>query len=522
VAPALCAAALLAAAGTLPALWWEPLHVDEAITLEFAPRNVPQLLDDIFVERGGSPAFFLVEHVTLQWPGGIEGLRLPSVLFFLLALAAASLVAGELCSPREAVLLPLLLALAPLAVGLATFARMYTLFLALLLLVVWMLLLVARSGTRLRWIGAGAAAGLLVYVHPTAPLYVALALATAYLCSGRPLRGFLADAWPGLAALALAALPYGYALAVLTRRYEVASSGSSLLEGSGGRPVPVEALHALTPGGWAGALVFLALAVAGEVALLRRDRARGIAVVLWLVVPVAFFSLVPADTGFFARYVLPVAPFFLLLVAAGCLLLGRLTPAPLLTGLLLVAGLGVWQASEVVSRLGHLRELELRETVGAVDRLEPGVVFSSTGGLVAGRPAELVDLYVCLEVPDAVCVEELPAVEPRFEPDIVELGAAEVRAFLAGGTPPARGAWVFAGPTRRVLLGERRLREGEGIAVERLSPRLLLVHTDASERRHELVEQGIAVRQAWLGRAGRDRWARALIAVDRSALAESG
>lgn len=519
MALALCVAALLAAAVTLPALWWEPLHVDEAVTLEFAPRSIPDLLDDIFIERGGSPAFFLVEHVTLQWPGGVEGLRLPSVAFFLLALVGGTLVARELCGRREAILLPLMLATAPLAVGLATFARMYTLFLALLLLVVWLLLRAARSGERARWVVAGACAGLLVYVHPTAPLYIGLALATAFLCAGRPLRRFLGEAWPGLAALGIVALPYGYALAVLTRRYEVASSGSSLLEGGGGRPVPVETLYALSPGGWAGAAVFLGLALVGEAALLRRDRPAGIAFALWMVVPIAFFSLVPADTAFFARYVLPVTPFFLLLVLGGCLLLGSLTRAPLLAGLLLVAGLTAWQASEVVSRLGDLRALELRAAVADVDRLGDGVVFSSTGGPLGGRPAELVDLYVCLETANAVCVEELPAIEPRFEPDLIELGAREVRAFLDGATTPGQGAWLFAGPSRRVLLGERRLREEDGIAVVRLAPQLLLVRTLTSENRRDLVRRAIAIREAWLGAAGRDRWARTLVVVDRRALA---
>jgi hypothetical protein len=515
---ALGAAAVLATAATVPALWWEPLHVDEAVTLEFAPRSVPALLDDIFLERGGSPAFFLVEHVTLEWPGGVLGLRLPSIVFFLLALAGATLVARQLCGPREACLLPLLLAVAPLAVGLATFARMYTLFLALLLIVVWLLVRAARAGTRPLWLAAGACAGLLVYVHPTAPLYIAVALATAFLCAGRPLRRSLRDALPGLIALAVVALPYGYALAVLTRRYEVASSGSSLLEGRGGQPVSIETLLALTPGGWLGAAVFLGLAGIGEVALLRLDPARGAAFALWLVVPVAFFSLVPADTAFFARYVLPVAPFFLLLAVGGCLFLGRLTPAPLLAGTLLAAGLSTWQASEVVTRLKDLRDLRLTAVVEEVGRLEAGVVFSSTGGPLAGRPAELVDRYVCLEVPEVVCVEELPAIEPRFEPDLVELGMREVRAFLDAGRVPGRGAWLFAGSSRRVSLGEQRLRDEEGVEVVRLSPELLLARSASSEDRDALVSRGIRVREAWLGPRGRDRWVLTLVAVDRLAI----
>jgi len=517
---ALGAAALLTAAATLPALWWEPLHVDEAVTLEFAPRSIPTLLDDVFVERGGSPAFFLVEHLTLRWPGGIEGLRLPSLVFFLLALGAATLVAGELAGPLEARLLPVLLALAPLAVGLATFARMYTLFLALVLLAVWLLLRAARFHTRRPWVVAGACAGLLVYVHPTAPLYICLALATAFLCAGRPFRSWLAEAWPGLAALALVALPYGYALAVLTRRYEVASAGSSLLEGSGGRPVPVEALLALTPGGWAGAAVFLVLAIAGGTAFFRRDRGRAAALILWLVVPVAFFSLVPADTRFFARYVLPVAPFFLLLVVAGCVLLGRLTRVPVLAASLLVTGLAAWQASELVSRLADLRDLRLTAATSRVEALEPAVVFSSTGAPVGGRPADHVDRYVCLELADARCVEELPAIDPRYEPQLAELGTREVRAFLDGGETAGRGAWLLAGSAGRASAGVRALEGLPGLATVRLSPELLLVHSTRPAHARELVEQAIAVREAWLG-PGRDRWARVALTVDRKALAPS-
>jgi hypothetical protein len=511
------AATILAATAALPAVWWEPLHLDEAVTLEFAPRSVPTLLEDVFVDRGGSPVFFLIEHATLRWPGGVEGLRLPPVVFFLLALAAAAPVANELCGRRAAWLLPPLLALAPLAVGLATFARMYTLFLALLLVAIWLLLRAARTGERRRWVLAGACSGVLVYVHPTAPLYIGLALATAFLCGRRPLRQALGEAWPGLAALALVALPYGYALAVLTQRYEVTSSGSSLLEGTGGRPVSVESVLALTPGGWAGAAVFAGVALAGEASILHRDRAKGVAFALWLVVPVAFFSLVPADTRFFARYVLPVAPIFLLLVVAGCLLVGRLVRKPMLAATLLVAALTAWQAAEVADRLRELRELRLASVARAVDRLEGAVVFSSTGGSPGGRPAELVDDYVVLELQGVGRVEELPAVDPRYEPDLVELGTQQVRAFLETDGPPGRGVWIFVDTPRRVLLGERRLREQAGIEVVRLSSRLLLVHSAGPKGRDELVEQAIAVREAWLGPGGRARWARTIVTVDRRA-----
>ena len=77
----------------LPALWWEPLHLDEAITIAYADRSYGSIVRDVFIERGGAPVHFFVEHVTLAAPGGIEGLRLPSLVFFLLSLVLASWLA---------------------------------------------------------------------------------------------------------------------------------------------------------------------------------------------------------------------------------------------------------------------------------------------------------------------------------------------------------------------------------------------------------------------------------------------
>jgi hypothetical protein len=126
-APAI--AAVLGAAVTAPAVTWEPLHLDEAIMLEFSPLSLPSIVKDVFVDRGGAPAQFFVEHATLVWPGGIVGLRGPSLIFFILALPVAAAFARRLIGEGPALVLPFMLALAPLAVGLATFARMYALFL---------------------------------------------------------------------------------------------------------------------------------------------------------------------------------------------------------------------------------------------------------------------------------------------------------------------------------------------------------------------------------------------------------
>lgn len=97
----------------------------------------------------------------------------------------------------------------------------------------------------------------------------------------------MARGWP----LAVVALPYACALAVLQRRYRIGYADSGLLGTSGGHPVPEAALRALAPDGLAAALVFATLAVVG-VLVFRSRRGAAIALAAWIGVPLAFFTLV--------------------------------------------------------------------------------------------------------------------------------------------------------------------------------------------------------------------------------------
>jgi len=315
----------------------------------------------------------------------------PALLFFFLAVLLSVPVARRLGGREAALLLPPLLAAAPLAVRLSTFGRMYTVFLAGVLLAVWLLLRATEGRGRSAWIVAGLAAGSLVYVHPIAPLYIGLALATAYLHAGVPARQLVRSALPGLLALAAVAAPYVYTLAVLGERYGIGSSDSALLSSTSGRPVAVESLLALTPGERLGAGALGALALFGLLTTIRGERGAGIALGLWLAAPIAFFSLVPSETVFFARYLLPALPFFLLLVALGCLALGRFARRPALVAGALVAAIVIWEAAEAAARVDRLRDHRLTAIAGVAGDPSDLVVFSSTGGPVAGRPSELLD-----------------------------------------------------------------------------------------------------------------------------------
>jgi len=502
------AAVVLGAAVSLPAIWWEPLHVDERIMLEFARGSLPGIVRNVFVDRGGAPAQFVIERITLAWPGGLAGLRGPSLLFFLLALPCAGLLARELAGRVEAVAVPLLLALAPLAVGLATFARMYALF---LLLVIVAALVAIRAGilrSRAWWIAAGALGAGLAYVHPIAPLYAVPAFACGLAVRGGSLRDGLRDARPGLVAAAVVAVPYLYALAVLRARYGVGEAGT--LSTTAGRTVPEEALRVLSASGTTGLVVFGLLALAGAVQLARERPRVAALLVLWVVAPIAFFTIVPAETRFYGRYVLPALPAFLVLVAAGCRLLGR-RPAPALA---LVALALVLEGAGAADRLRALYDLDLRALPTVAANV---VLFSSTGSPRSDRPPELLDDLVDLQAGVPGRVEELPAIEPRYEPDLVAKGERNVRVFLAG-TGARRGMWIFRGNARRVSAAARRLAADRELAVAQIGDELLVVSSRRALDRRHLVELGIRVRTAWGTGTPADRWPKTLVVIGRRAL----
>lgn len=464
----LAAGGALAVAAALPAVWWEPLHVDEAVTLTLAPQGFGEIVDTVFVEKGGAPLHFFVEHALLEWPGGLEGLRLPSLVFFLLALPAAALLGRELVGEWEAALGTLLLALAPLAVSLATFGRMYTLFLAAVLWATWGVLLAAKTGGWVPWALAGAAAGLLVYVHPVAPPYIALVLATGLLTASGSLREVVRRGAVALAGAGIAGLPY-YLVALdrLRDRYGV-HLDRPRLETTAGRSVPEESIHALTPGGTAGAILLVLFALAGLVWLGSRRLRDGAVLALWIVVPVAFFWLVPAgDTRFFDRYLIPALPFFLLAVAAGCLLPWRLTPRALPAAAVLALAVLGWQAYDNVDRLRELRALRLSALVDAVEPYESeGVLFPSSGRAVAGRPPTLLDTYVRLE---------LPGLEPDRRDGV--------------------GLWIFRASSRRLdrLAGSL----PSDLAVQRSAPHFLLAVSAVPASNEALQAQDAFLREAW-------------------------
>ena len=493
-------AALAAFAAALPAVWWESLHADEVVVVGIAPRPFGEIVDTVFVERGGAPVHFFLEHVFLAWPGGVEGLRLPSLVLFLIALPAAGLVAERLAGRTAALLVVPALALAPLAIDLATFGRMYALFLAATLWATFLALVAAERASPALWAAAGLALGALVYVHPIAPLYIGIALVSALLHGWTTLQGALRSAWTAPAAIVLVGLPfYRHSPSTLQERYDVGDGARRLRTGQG-QSVAEVGWEALVPGGWAGRIAFLLLAVAGIVLLARTQPRSAVVVALWIAVPVAFFTFVPAEgTVFFSRYLLPALPFALLAIVCGTRAIAdRLGAAGKVAAAAAFAALLVAEAHADVQRLRGSSSLELPRLTETVARIEEnGVLFSS-----AGRPN--LDRYVALEVDGLRRVESTCSL---------------LVPFLEGSAAPQQGIWLFSGSEGPIARAADRIEGREDIRVEHVGSRIVVVTSVDLLPPRDLVALGLDLRGAWFAGAPGER---ALRGAQREARALAG
>jgi len=183
--PATAVAIVLAVLLSVRAVWWAPLNVDEELTRRIATESLGSIFHIVSTERGGGPLHFWLIHLTLQWPGGLVGLRVPSIVFFAATLPAVSLIALELADAVVASAAVLLTATAPLAISYSTFARPHAMLLAWVTWGTWLGLRAGRRGGRLDWIAAGAVLGSSVFVHPTAPVYSLTAFAAVLVAAPR-------------------------------------------------------------------------------------------------------------------------------------------------------------------------------------------------------------------------------------------------------------------------------------------------------------------------------------------------
>ena len=197
--------------------------------LEFSRGSPWGITQNVFVERGGAPAQFLVERATLAWPGGPP--RPERAVTLVLSPRPATHrapreVAGRTdrgnrgsapararaARRRPRNLRPDVRAV-PAARGRGGARRDPGR---------------ARAVRRHGGSPRGALAAGLVYVHPIAPLYAVPAFACGLAVRDDSLRSGIREARYGLVAATIVALPYLYALAVLQSRYAVGRGGPAV------------------------------------------------------------------------------------------------------------------------------------------------------------------------------------------------------------------------------------------------------------------------------------------------------
>ncbi len=489
------------------------MNVDEELTLRLSDFSFRHIFHIVSTQRGGGPLHFWLEHFLVGWWPGLPALRVPSLVFLCLALPAVALVARRLLGDdAAAAAVVLLTAASPIPVLYATFGRPHTMLFAWLMWSTVVALKAAVEGSRRLWAVAGAALGLSVFVHPTAPLYALTAFAGALVFAPRSPRAVAREAWPGAVALLLTFVPYYVrTLHVLGDRYGV-GSGQAHGRTFSGRPVWEDALHFVAPGRH-DLNYFTVLALLGVVAMLVKGAHRALTFcAITVAVPVLFFSFVPANGDsalFFDRYMIPATPAFLAVVLSGCLAIaswaGRwrlIVLAALVAGLLAVElrydvrhrdavhGIGVDAVTQVVA-----------------DEPEGSVLFGSTGTPGAsfssfdyGHPANILDHLVALRVSSVRLVDDDSC--ERVEP------------FLHEPSRKRYGVWLFyAASAADASAGARAL------GVEPVAGHYLVVRSPRPASPRTLIREGLALRQQWKRAVPLNRRVDELLASDRQLLA---
>jgi hypothetical protein len=514
-AAAVVAAVLLARDAVLLA----PLNVDEELTIRLGQFSFGHIFHIVSTQRGGGPLHFWLEHFVLGWTPSLEGLRLPSLAFFCLALPAVALIARSLAGVEVAAGVVLLTAAAPIPVSYATFGRPHAMLFAWLMWATVLALQAVRRASRGWWAAAGFALGASVFVHPTAPLYAIVAFCAALLLAPRPWRQLAREAWPGAVGLIVGFLPYYAAtLHVLGDRYGV-GAGARTGRTFDGRPVWWDALHFLAPGAHV-VNEFTLLAAAGLAVLAFVRRRVAMFALLTVAAPIVFFSVVPANGTsalFFDRYVIPVAPAFLLLVVSGCAGIARWAGAwrlPVLA--LLVGGLLAIEINVDVPRQNVLRQLGLSAITRAVQANDlDAVLFGTTGSsnrdalagaFTFGRPATLLGRYLDMRIGGLRVVDDDACLR--------------VAPFLLGPQTPRHGLWLFyAAYPDQVTRGASAFTGLSSVGVSRPTANAFLVRSNEALPPRRLVELGQRLRLRWRAAVPENARVNELLIADREALA---
>ena len=336
---------------------FRPLQNDEGVTLAVASMDsVREVLHTAIDVRHGPPLHYLLVHASLAWRDDILGLRLPSAVLGILAVAISYGTGRELLGRSGGAIVSVIVATSPITLHLGQFARGYTAMMAAAFASLWLLLILVRT-RRLRWVVPYAlSALLLVAAHPFGLFALASEVVLLIVMGVGPKlrhpKSLRAD-WRSYLAVAVAALLAVAAMVVLRwvyaplqTKYGVGSGASVVDLGSSGFWSRLGD-HVSGSGDALAAIALGAAAIAGFVALLSTNRRAALVVGVWIGLPVGLLIVFTASSHDFApeRHLSFLMPGYATAVAAFVLELGRRLPrklapvAAVVLGALLITGL---------------------------------------------------------------------------------------------------------------------------------------------------------------------------------------
>src|SRR6266545_5141602 len=300
---------------------WPP-HEDEALALFVGRGSLGHVLHTVVTERGGAPLHFLFAWTVVHLGGGLTALRIVSLVFAVACVPLIAELGARLADRETGVVAAVFAAASWVFLFHGVFGRMYSLFLFTSLLS-FLALLAAFAEPRPRRFALWGISLLLVLAsHPYAVLLVA-AQVLFVLVRRRHLRPALAT----LAAVAVAGFPFWWADIVLRNRFDVGIGGGGTRLGSPGAVLrylwSVAGDFSSHTHLWS--LCFGALAVAGAVLLVRRNRSDALLTACVIAVPAVAFMLATlrSTTSPEARHLIFALPFYSVLLALPLVALAR-------------------------------------------------------------------------------------------------------------------------------------------------------------------------------------------------------
>ncbi len=319
---------------------FRPLQNDEGVTLMVASKlSVSDVLHTAIDVRHGPPLHYLLVHASLDWRDNILGLRLPSAVLGILAVAISYGTGRELLGRPGGAIVSVIVASSPITIHLGQFARGYTAMMAAAFASLWLLLILVRT-RHLRWVAPYVLCALLLVAPPTRSG-----------CSRSPRRWCCWSCWasgPNLRhpkrwredwrsyAVVGVAVVSGVVVMVLLRQvYAPLQNKYGVGQGSAVIHLGSSAFwnrlgdHASGSSHDVGAAIALgAAAIGGFIALLVSNRRAALVVGIWIALPVALLTVFTASSNDFAPerhlsflmpgYATAVAAFILELGAQGC------------------------------------------------------------------------------------------------------------------------------------------------------------------------------------------------------------